>query len=100
VKAVIDMAERLRLYSRQVNESLEMQNDIAEIKLRAERRAPHNTEPGPHSCCSRLNKENRMFQRLRRRLKLDQFTSGDVVVIVLLIIGLCALIDGIVKRIR
>src|SRR5262245_61797897 len=39
VKAVRDAAERLRLYSKQVGESLEMQNDIAEIKLRAERRA-------------------------------------------------------------
>ncbi len=39
VKAVRDKAEALRLYARQVGESLEMQNDIAEIKIRAERRA-------------------------------------------------------------
>lgn len=39
VKAVRDKAEALRLYARQAGESLEMQNDIAEIKLRAERRA-------------------------------------------------------------
>lgn len=39
VKAVRDAAERLRLYLRQANESLEMQNDAAEIRLRAERRA-------------------------------------------------------------
>lgn len=39
VKDVRDRAEALRLYARQAGESLEMQNDIAEIKLRAERRA-------------------------------------------------------------
>lgn len=39
VKQVRDQAEALRLYVRQQGESLEMQNDIAEIKLRAERRA-------------------------------------------------------------
>ncbi len=39
VKLVRDQAEALRLYVRQQGESLEMQNDVAEIKLRAERRA-------------------------------------------------------------
>lgn len=39
VKDIRDKAEALRLYVRQQGESLEMQNDIAEIKLRAERRA-------------------------------------------------------------
>lgn len=39
VKDVRDKAEALRLYVKQQGESLEMQNDIAEIKLRAERRA-------------------------------------------------------------
>jgi hypothetical protein len=39
VKAVRDAAERLRLYLKQSKESLEMQNDAAEIGLRAERRA-------------------------------------------------------------
>lgn len=39
VKSVRDKAEALRLYARQAGESLEMQNDIAEIKIRAERRA-------------------------------------------------------------
>jgi len=39
VKAVRDKAEALRLYMKQAGESLQMQNDIAEIKLRAERRA-------------------------------------------------------------
>ena len=39
VKDVRDKAEALRLYMRQAGESLEMQNDVAEIKLRAERRA-------------------------------------------------------------
>lgn len=39
IKLVRDQAEALRLYVRQQGESLEMQNDIAEIKLRAERRA-------------------------------------------------------------
>lgn len=39
VKAVRDGAERLRLYLKQSKESLEMQNDAAEIGLRAERRA-------------------------------------------------------------
>ena len=39
VKLVRDQAEALRLYVRQQGEGLQMQNDIAEIKLRAERRA-------------------------------------------------------------
>jgi len=39
VKLVRDQAEALRLYFRQQRDSLIMQNDIAEIKLRAERRA-------------------------------------------------------------
>lgn len=39
VKDIRDKAEALRLYAKQAGESLEMQNDIAEIKLRAERRA-------------------------------------------------------------
>jgi len=39
VKRVRDQAEALRLYVRQQTDSLQMQNDIAEIKLRAERRA-------------------------------------------------------------
>lgn len=39
VKAVIDAAERLRLYLRQANESLEMQNDAAEIAILAKHRA-------------------------------------------------------------
>lgn len=39
VKDVRDKAEALRLYMRQAGESLEMQNAVAEIKLRAERRA-------------------------------------------------------------
>lgn len=39
VKAIRDKAERLRVYSRQVGESLDAQNNWAEIKLRAERRA-------------------------------------------------------------
>ena len=39
VKTIRDRAEALRAYSKQAGESLEMQNQIAEIKLRAERRA-------------------------------------------------------------
>ena len=39
VKQVRDKAEALRLYVKQQGDGLEMQNDIAEIKLRAERRA-------------------------------------------------------------
>lgn len=39
VKQIRDKAEALRLYVKQQGDSLEMQNDIAEIKLRAERRA-------------------------------------------------------------
>lgn len=39
VKQIRDKAEALRLYVKQQGESLTMQNDIAEIKLRAERRA-------------------------------------------------------------
>lgn len=39
VKDVRDKAEALRLYMKQAGHGLEMQNDVAEIKLRAERRA-------------------------------------------------------------
>lgn len=37
-KEIRDKAEALRAYAKQARESLEVQNDIAEIKLRAERR--------------------------------------------------------------
>ena len=39
VKEIRDKAEALRVYSKRVGESLEMQNNCAEIKIRAERRA-------------------------------------------------------------
>lgn len=39
VKNIIDKAEALRVYARQIGESLGVQNDVAEIKLRAQRRA-------------------------------------------------------------
>jgi len=39
VKDIRDRAEALRQYMRQAGESLQLQNDVAEIKLRAERRA-------------------------------------------------------------
>lgn len=41
-----------------------------------------------------------MFQRLRRRLKLDQLRPTDVVVIGLLVIGLLVVIHDIVEWIR
>ena len=39
VKEIRDKAEALRAYAKQAGESLEMQNQCAEIKIRAERRA-------------------------------------------------------------
>ncbi len=39
IKEIRDKAEALRMYSKQAGESLEMQNNCAEIKIRAERRA-------------------------------------------------------------
>lgn len=54
VKDIRDKAEALRLYARQSGETLEMQNQCAEIKLRAERRAgeilreQENQKPGEH----------------------------------------------------
>lgn len=39
VKDIRDKAEAMRLYAKQAGESLKAQNDIAEIKLRAERKA-------------------------------------------------------------
>ena len=39
VKEIRDKAEALRAYSKRAGESLEMQNNCAEIKIRAERRA-------------------------------------------------------------
>ena len=38
VKSIKDKAEAMRAYAKQVGESLEVQNDICEIKLRAERK--------------------------------------------------------------
>ncbi len=62
MKTIKDKAEALRIYVKQAGESLEMQNNCAEIKIRAERRigefskelptkehrlgqAPHDGEP-------------------------------------------------------
>ena len=39
VKHIRDKAEALRMYAKQAGESLQVQNDIAEIKIRAERKA-------------------------------------------------------------
>ncbi len=39
IKEIRDKAEALRMYSKQAGESLEMQNNCVEIKIRAERRA-------------------------------------------------------------
>ena len=39
VKAVVDLAEAARVYARQARLGLEAQNDAAEVRLRAERRA-------------------------------------------------------------
>jgi len=39
VKKIRDKAEALRMYAKQAGESLEMQNNCAEVKIRAERRA-------------------------------------------------------------
>lgn len=39
VKAIRDKAEAARVYAKQAGEGLEMQNNIAEVKIRAERRA-------------------------------------------------------------
>ena len=39
VKGIRDQAEALRRYARKGGESLQLQNDIAAIKLRAERKA-------------------------------------------------------------
>jgi hypothetical protein len=41
VKGIRDQAEVLRLYAKQARKSFEMQNQCAEIKLRAERKAGH-----------------------------------------------------------
>lgn len=62
VKAVRDKAEALRLYARQAGESLEMQNDIAEIKLRAERRAGELLRDMPKAVASGSNQHE---ERLR-----------------------------------
>ena len=39
IKTIRDKAEALRAYAKQAGESLDMQNQCAEIKIRAERRA-------------------------------------------------------------
>ena len=39
VKDIRDKAEAMRVYLKQAGESLEMQNNVADIKLRAERKA-------------------------------------------------------------
>jgi len=55
VKAVRDKASALRLYAQQRGESHEMQNDIAEIKLRAERRAGELLTEIPHETGKRTD---------------------------------------------
>ncbi len=54
VKEVRDKAEALRMYTKQQGESLEMQNQCAEIKLRAERRAGEILEDMPKNKGVRL----------------------------------------------
>jgi len=71
VKDIRDKAEALRLYSIQQRESFGMQNDIAEIKIRAERRIgemiPEMQERGE------LAKQGRQEQTSDdRRFKLDE----------------------------
>ena len=39
IKSIRDKAEAARAYAKQAGESLELQNDIAEVKIRCERRA-------------------------------------------------------------
>ncbi len=48
VKQIRDKAEALRLYVKQQGEGLEMQNAIAEIKIRAERKAGELIQEGQH----------------------------------------------------
>ena len=49
VKVIKDKAEAMRAYAKQVGESLEVQNDICEIKLRAERRMGEMLKEMPKS---------------------------------------------------
>jgi N6-adenosine-specific RNA methylase IME4 len=57
VKDIRDKAEALRIYAKQANYSLGIQNDCAEIKIRAERKAgiilsAANLKPGPKAISS------------------------------------------------
>jgi len=63
VKSIKDKAEAMRAYAKQVGESLEVQNDICEIKLRAERRMGEmlkesNIKPGNKNTLKQFSDSN------------------------------------------
>jgi len=64
IKEIRDKAEALRAYTKQVGESLEMQNQCAEIKIRAERRAgeliPDMKEQGKRTDLTSLHNESKL----------------------------------------
>lgn len=61
VKTIRDKAEAMRAYAKQVKESLQVQNDLCEIKLRAERRAGEMlSETNLNSTAKLKNESNSM----------------------------------------
>lgn len=79
VKHVRDRAEALRLYSKQAGESLEMQNAIAEIKLRAERRAAELLAELPRGRAGRPGRNSSQpatnFEDALRELEIPRSTA-------------------------
>lgn len=75
VKDIRDKAEALRLYSKQAGESLEVQNAVAEIKLRAERKAGKLLgQSGPKHGGDRRS-VSRLYARTLKDLDISRFQS-------------------------
>ena len=73
LKNVRDKAEVMRAYAKQVAESLEVQNDICEIKLRAERRMGEMIKADPNI------KAGRKLKSLHdERIKLKDFGVSEI----------------------
>jgi len=65
VKEIRDKAEALRMYAKQAGESLEMQNQCAEIKIRAARRAGEIFKEFPKKPGKRLDTTSSSLEKVK-----------------------------------